>query len=221
MIKYIFRITSLVVLGTFQQAECQVKLLANFEFGIMDVANPYEQFLTGYQAQGGIIVEGDIPFVTDLSWESGLDLWYGSAQFYDLKRGNHEVVNDNFPLDKSEKLSQNMWSVEIPARVRYNAFGFMGIMAGVDLAIWSDRYTYRPTVDMKVNKFYYKPLHIALESGLYFPISENIRIELKVKKSIGGRFYLSEIKNELGEISYGGAYSDFGVLLGFGYQLNH
>lgn len=193
----------------------QVDLNANLGFGLMEMGEGFNQFSPGYQIRGGATVEGAIPVISDLKWESGVEVWHGRSDFYRLDRSSPILItDDNFPLDKSEKYTQYLWSAEIPARLRYNAFGFMGIMVGVNFAVWSHQKAYSPSLNSKIDSYPYKNFNIAGETGLFFPVYDRFRIDVKVNTSLDGRFYSSS------NYESGDAFSDYGFLLNVAYRLN-
>ena len=197
----------------------QIHLQANAGGGTLQMDGNGDRYFTGYRFHAGLSLEGNIPIAEDLTWESGIVPTFGQARFYRMARGGHSGHGD-VPLDKSIKYTHTFWFMDVPVKVRYNAFGFMGVMAGVNLSWLLDRKVYYPDLDQSFEDFFDEKMIATGEAGLFFPITDRIRIDITTYKALDGRFYLSESVNESGKTVYGGAYSDYGFLVNVAYRLN-
>lgn len=202
----------------------QINLNANAGGGLLKLTEGTDFYFPGYRINAGITIDGPIPIAEDLSWESGLETVFGQSRFYRMKRSNSDdpivVIGGEVPLDKSVKYTHSFWFLDVPARIRYNAFGFMGLMAGVNLSFTLDRKVYYPDLDKTFDEFYNKKMIPTAEVGLFFPVTRRIRVDVKGYKALDGRFYLSHGFDQDGKEYSSGRYNDFGFLVNVAYQLN-
>lgn len=223
MKKYRFTLVLTILLVCLGTGISQVNLNANAGGGILLMDGDRDHYFPGYRFHTGLTLEGPISIADDLSWEAGLEAAFGQSRFYRMSKGNHEiieVIGSKVPLDKSIKYIHSFWFLDVPVRVRYNAFGFMGLMVGMNLSFLLDRKVYYPNLDQSFEDFTSKKMIPTAEAGLFFPVTDRIRIDVKGYKALDGRFYLSESVNQSGKTVYGSPYSDFGFLVNVAYRLN-
>ncbi|MBY5958904.1 hypothetical protein KUV50_12200 [Membranicola marinus] len=202
----------------------QINLNANAGGGVVLLDGDTDHYFPGYRFSAGLTIDGPIPITNDLSWEVGLETAFAQSRFYRMKRSDSDdpivVIGGEVPLDRSVKYTHSFWFLDVPARIRYNAFGFMGLMAGMNLSFRLARQVYHPDLDQFFEDFYDNNMIATAEAGLFFPVTDRIRIDVKGYKALDGRFYLSRSRNKSGEIVKGNPYSDFGFLVNVAYKLN-
>jgi len=220
-----------------------VKLGVNISASSLDMIAPYNNYRAGYQGGIGVTVFDDVKWIKDLSWETGIMTYYGETGFYPLKIGSFMIVNNLYPLNTAEKYRHRLWTLDVPLKLRYNGFGFMGLTAGIRFSYLLDGVIYIPSFSRSSRGLKHLNLYDRfiplLEGGVFFPIGQNIiidatafkalqerfytgfRIDVKAYKALDGRFYLSESVDQNGKTVCGGAYSDYGFLVNFAYRLNN
>lgn len=218
--KYIKILSFIFIMAFTRTGLSQINFNSSFGSGIIIIDGVFDQYLPGFQIRSGLTVDGEIPLIQDLMWESGIEFWFGKSKFYQLERGSHEVSNGHYPLDKSQKLSHLFWNLEIPIRLRYNAFGFMGLIAGMNLSFLIDRKVYIPSIEKNTHMFFGQKFITTGEAGLFFPVNNRIRIDVKAYRTLDVRFYRSQYTDQNGKIQNGDGYNDYGFLVNMAYRLN-
>lgn len=179
----------------------------------------FDNYLSGYQVHIGGEISYNIKWIEGLSIGSGLEGLYGQIGFYDLLR--ETMSGQNFhehPVDKSIKFRHRLLTLDIPLRIRYRAFGFMGIMAGLRTSYLLDGHVYIPSSGVKSRNLTYDKVVPVGEVGLFFPIGERFSIISKASKALKNRFFNEYYIDSKGNKVGVGVYADYAFTLTLGYR---
>jgi len=181
---------------------------------------PYDNYRKGLQGGGGLVVFDEIKWIKDLSWETGIMTSFGQTGYYPLKSGSYWVANGNYPLNTSEKLLHRFWTLILPVKLRYNAFGFMGILGSFELSYLLDGNIYIPSLTKTNRGYHYRKITPLVEGGLFFPIGDRFIFETTAFKAIKDRFYTGLGTDLNGNDVEVDGHTDFGFGVNVTYRLN-
>ena len=211
----------LIFTGTFTiKVQSQVKLGINISASTLDMIGPYNNYRAGYQGGIGVMVSDELKWIKDLSWESGIMTHYGQTGYYPLKMGSFMIVNNLYPLNTTEKLQHRIWTVDIPVKLKYNGFGFMGLTGGFRFSWLLDGNIYVPSLSQTNRGYKYRKITPLVEGGLFFPVGKKFIIETTAYKAINDRFYTGSTQGANSEERDVGGHSDFGFGVNVAYKLN-
>ncbi|MBY5957538.1 hypothetical protein KUV50_05285 [Membranicola marinus] len=129
-------------------------------------------------------------------------------------------MNNGRPLDKSKQYVHHLRTVEIPLRVKYNAFDFMGVVVGVRGSYLADGYVDLPGSDQKSRYLNYTKIVPVGEAGLFFPVGKRLVITANAVKSLKERFFDEYYIDSEGKKVGVGTYADYGFMLRMSYLWN-
>lgn len=197
----------------------QVSLHLQSGGGLLLIQGDIDQHDPGFQVQTGLSVEGAIPYLRDLTWEIGAIVAYAQADLYRIARGNQTVINRNYKTDRSTRFIHKFGTIDLPLQLRYNAFGFMGLTAGISFSYMPDWAVTDPQKGYS-NQIYpvKRDLISVANTGLFFPVNDRIRINLEGYLPVGARFYNS-VSELNGRIVYSNPYRDYTILTKVAYRL--
>lgn len=205
----------------------QVELRVNGGGGLFLISPEMDEHQPGFRIQAGLSAEGAIPYLRDLTWEIGSDIAYTRSSLYLLERKQTEgleeifVIDGNYPIDRSRQFIHTFGFLDVPFRLRYNAFGFMGITAGMDLS-----FTLKEKITRHENYFYRRTYQFDgnmishFNVGLFFPLSDRLSLDIEGQFPRKARFYAhGGIADSEGVITYNNPFFDSSILMKVSYRL--
>lgn len=219
MKNYYFIVMCLIVFGI-NTINAQVNLGIQLSAGSLNIEAPYNNYKTGFQSGLGFMVFDEMIWIKDLSWETGLEVSFGQTGFYALKSGGFTVTNGNYPLNKSEKILHRLWTLNLPLKLRYNAFGFMGILGNIELSYLLDGNIHIRSQSRTSRILTYRKITPILEGGLFFPIGKKMILEGTAFRAIEDRFYTGTGRDANGNDVNVNGHRDFGFGVNIMYKLN-
>jgi|SRR5690554_944419 len=216
--KHVFNFIFIMTLGIVT-ASGQISINTNTGGGGLFMDGYFDNYLCGYQVFAGGEITNTINWVEGLSIGVGLESQYGQISFYDLLRESTSGQNfHDHPVDKSEKLRHRIFTLDVPFRIRYNAFGFMGIMAGLRTSFLLDGYVLTPSKGIKSRNSTYERIVPVGEVGLFFSLGEKFSVVTKASKALKDRFfneyYIDANGNKVGV----GVYADYTFTMSLEYR---
>lgn len=179
----------------------------------------FDNYLSGYQIHLGAEAAYQIKGIDGLSIGAGLETYYGHIGYYDLLRESGSRQNfHNHPVDKSKKFKHRLMTLDIPVRVRYQAFDFMGVLAGFHSSYLIDGYVLLPDTGKKSRYLTYNQFIPVGEAGLFFPVGNRISIVAKGVKALKDRFFNEYYIDANGDKVGVGVYRDYAFSLSLGYR---
>lgn len=216
--KYLINIVTLLVFGL-ATASGQISVNTSVGGGGLFMDGFFDNYLSGYQVHAGGEISYKIKWVEGLSIGTGLEIRYGQINFYDLLResGSGQNFHDH-PVDKSEKYRHRLLTLDAPLRIRYKAFGFMGVIAGLRASYLLDGYVLIPSTGIKNRNLTYEKFVSVGELGLFFPIGDRFSVAGKASKALKDRFfneyYIDANGNKVGV----GVYADYTFTMSLEYR---
>ncbi len=180
----------------------------------------YDNYRSGVQLHLGFQTAYNFRKLKRLSLETGLEGYLGRIGYYDFAGGGSSGVNNGRPLDKSKQNVHHLRTVDVPLRVKYNAFDFMGVVVGVRGSYLADGYVDLPGSDQKSRYLNYTKIVPVGEAGLFFPVGKRLVITANAVKSLKERFFDEYYIDSEGKKVGVGTYADYGFMLRMSYLWN-
>lgn len=215
----------LFLILSFGTLSAQVELRIEAGGGVFHIKQNGDFHEPGYRFQGGLSAEGAIPYLRDLSWEIGVNAAYARADLYKRKFEEgpdgtmvSEGINGIFPVDRTVRYIHSFGFLDIPLRIRYQAFGFMGLSLGINFS-----YTLKDEIGgedtFRAPSYHYDGKWISQLSGsLFFPLTNRLRLDITGYYP-QARFYDSKFSKPAGGIEYDHPYMEYTVLAKISYRL--
>lgn len=210
----------------------QVELRVNGGGGLFLIPRDMDEHQPGFRIQAGLSAEGAVPYLRDLTWEVGSDIAYTRSGQFQLKHEQTEgiekvediteifVIDGNYPIDRSRRFIHTFGFLDVPFRLRYNAFGFMGITAGMNLS-----FTLKEKIsgheDYPLRRIYQFDGNMIshFNVGLFFPLSDRLSLDLEGQIPRKFRFYVYESTWPNGDKSYHNPFYDYSIIAKISYRL--
>lgn len=205
----------------------QVELRVNGGGGLFLIPRDMDEHQPGFRIQAGLSAEGAVPYLRDLTWEIGSDIAFARSGLYLLERKQYEgieeifVIDGNYPIDRSRRFIHTFGFLDVPFRLRYNAFGFMGITAGMNLS-----FTLKEKISGHENDFFRRVYQFDgnmishFSVGLFFPLSDRLTLDLEGQFPRKGRFYAyGGVPDTDGVIKYHDPFYDYSIIAKVSYRL--
>lgn len=177
----------------------------------------FNNYLSGVQLHVGFQTAYHFKRLKGLSVETGLEGYFGRIGYYDFASGSSSGVNNNRPLDKSKKYIHHLRTLDVPLRLKYNAFDFMGVSVGVRGSYLIDGYVDLPDSGQKSRYLNYSKIVPIGEAGLFFPVGKRLVISANAYKSLKDRFFDEYYIDWQGKKVGVGTYADYGFLVKLSY----
>lgn len=222
----VFYLLPLLILGS-GSLSAQAELRINGGGGVLLIPRDMDEHEPGFRIQAGLSVEGAVPYLRDLTWEIGSDVAYTRNGLYLLEHNQTEgieeifVIDGNYPIDRSRRFVHTFGFLDVPFRLRYNAFGFMGLTAGMNLSftlkeniLGHKDYFFRRTYQLD------RKMISHFNAGLFFPLSDRLSLDLEGQFPRRPRFYAhGGIADANGVITYHNPFFDYSILMKVSYRL--
>lgn len=196
----------------------QISIRTSVGGGPLFMDGIFENYLSGIQFELEAQLSYGFKKINGLSVETGLEGHLGRIGFYNFASGHSSGVNHDRPLDKSKKYIHHLRSVDVPLRLNYNAFGFMGVSLAIKGSYLADGYVDLPDSDQKSRSLNYNKLVPVGEAGLFFPIGNYFVISANGSKALKDRFFDEYHLDSQGKKVPVGPYTDYGFLLRMSYK---